>query len=171
MPTMRSLLSFLLLSVAAAPHTVNANIAAPGAIAPAVSAAQALNAGRDIAALRDAERRRADAVATRDVDALRNLIATDYYHVETIGRVRTRSEFLQLVARDEFEFRSYDIVSAEIQLLDSGRTAIVRGRFQADLQPTVRAREFRGRYVRVWQLQADGWRNTMMQSTEIRPAR
>lgn len=171
MPTMRSLLFFLLLSVAAGQHTVNANVVAPGAVAPLVSAAQALGAGRGIAALRDAERRRADAVATRDVDALRNLIGTDYYHVETIGRVRTRSEFLQLMVRDEFEFRSYDVVSAEIQLLDSGRTAIVRGRFQADLQASVRAREFRGRYVRVWQLQADGWRNTMMQSTEVKPAR
>ena len=168
---MRSLLFFLLLSVAAAQHTVNANITAPGAIAPAASTAQSLTAGRDLAALRDAERRRADAVGTRDVAALRTLIATDYYHVETIGRVRTRSEFLQLLARDEFEFRSYDVVSAEIQLLDSGRTAIVRGRFQADLQPSARTGEFRGRYVRVWQLQADGWRNTMMQSTEIRPAR
>ncbi|MEW7849879.1 nuclear transport factor 2 family protein [Massilia aurea] len=124
-----------------------------------------------LTALRDAEQRRAEAIATRDVDALRNVIATDYYHVETNGRVRTRSEFLQLLARDEFEFRSYAIASMEIQLLDSGRSAVIRGRFQADLQQNGRTREFRGRYVRVWQLQADGWRNTMMQSTEIKPAR
>ncbi len=121
--------------------------------------------------LRDAERHLAEAVATRDVDALRDLIATDYYHVETNGRVRTRSEFMQVLARDEYEFRSYSNVSMEIQLLDSGHTAIVRGRMQADLQPAGGPREFRGRYVRVWQLQTDGWRNTMMQSTEIRPAR
>jgi len=78
---------------------------------------------------------------------------------------------MQVLARDEYEFRSYSNVSMEIQLLDSGHTAIVRGRMQADLQPAGGPREFRGRYVRVWQLQTDGWRNTMMQSTEIRPAR
>jgi ketosteroid isomerase-like protein len=124
-----------------------------------------------LSALREAERHLAEAVATRDVDALRTLIATDYYHVETNGRVRTRSEFMQVLARDEYEFRSYSNVSMEIQLLDSGHTAIVRGRLQADLQPIGGPREFRGRYVRIWQLQTDGWRNTMMQSTEIRPAR
>lgn len=165
---MRTLLSILLIPVAlattAAPAQVPLRGALPGA---AVTTTQSAT----LTALRDAERRRTDAIAARDVDTLRDIIATDYYHVETNGRVRTRSEFLQLLARDEYEFRSYTIVSMEIQLLDSGRTAIVRGRFHADLPPSSRAREFRGRYVRVWQLQADGWRNTMMQSTEIRPGR
>ena len=170
---MRPLLFSLFISVAIAHDAASAQPPVPGAppTAAAASALQALAAGRDAAGLRSAERRRADAVASQDVDALRTLIANDYYHVETNGRVRTRSEFLQLVARDEFEFRSYSVVSTEILMFDSGRTAIVRGRFQADRQPNARVREFRGLYVRVWQLGPDGWRNTMMQSTEIRPAR
>jgi ketosteroid isomerase-like protein len=165
---MRPLLIVLSLLVALSP---GASLAESPAHAAAPTPSTLQPQGPAATALRDAERRRTEAVGTRDVDALRNIIATDYYHVETNGRVRTRSEFLQLVARDEFEFRTYEIVSMEIQLLDSGRTAIVRGRFQADLQPSARSREFRGRYVHVWQLQPDGWRNTMMQSTEIRPAR
>lgn len=170
---MRPLLTILLLLAAipqGAAHT-QPTPAGPLSAVPPGAAQVAAQAGRDLAALRDAERRRADAVANRDVDAMRNLIASDYYHVETNGRLRTRSEFLQLLARDEFEFRSYEIVNMEIQLADSGRVAVVRGRFIARMQATYRTPEFRGRYVRIWQLGPDGWRNTMMQSTEIKPAR
>jgi ketosteroid isomerase-like protein len=165
---MRLLLSASMLSFAFAAGGATAHVPLRGAAAgvAATTAQTPL-----LSALREAERHLAEAVATRDVDALRTLIATDYYHVETNGRVRTRSEFMQVLARDEYEFRSYSNVSMEIQLLDSGHTAIVRGRLQADLQPIGGPREFRGRYVRIWQLQTDGWRNTMMQSTEIRPAR
>jgi ketosteroid isomerase-like protein len=165
---MRALPFALFLSCALAAGTTMAHVPLRGAT-PGVAVTNAQSPL--VVALRDAERNLAEAVATRDVDGLRNLIATDYYHVETNGRVRTRSEFMQVLARDEYEFRSYSNVSMEIQLLDSGHTAIVRGRMQADLQPVSGPREFRGRYVRVWQLQTDGWRNTMMQSTEIRPAR
>lgn len=162
---MRSLLPILLIALAT---NATAQVFLRGA-PPGAAATTTLSSA--LVALRDAERRRAVAVAARDVDTLRDIIATDYYHVEPNGRVRTRSEYLQLLARDEYEFRAYTNVSMEIQLLDSGHTAIVRGRFHAELPPSGRAREFRGRYVRVWQLQPDGWRNTMMQSTEIRPGR
>ncbi len=165
---MRILPSVLLIAIALATAAATAQVPLRGAL-PGAAATTTQSA--TLTALRDAERRRADAVAARDVDTLRDIIATDYYHVEPNGRVRTRSEYLQLLARDEYEFRAYTNVSMEIQLLDSGRTAIVRGRFHADLPPSGREREFRGRYVRVWQLQANGWRNTMMQSTEIRPGR
>jgi ketosteroid isomerase-like protein len=165
---MRSLLPILLFPITLATTAATAQVPLRGAL-PGTSVTTTQSA--TLMALRDAERRRAEAVAERDVDTLRDIIATDYYHVETNGRVRTRSEFLQLLARDDYEFRSYTNVSMEIQLLDSGRTAIVRGHFQADVAASGRAREFRGRYVRVWQLQAEGWRNTMMQSTEIRPGR
>lgn len=165
---MRFLLSILLIAIALATTAAMAQVPLRGTLPGAAATTTQSSA---LTALRDAERRRANAVAARDVDTLRDIIATDYYHVEPNGRVRTRSEYLQLLARDEYEFRAYTNVSMEIQLLDSGHTAIVRGRFHAELLPSGRAREFRGRYVRVWQLQPDGWRNTMMQSTEIRPAR
>ena len=165
---MRPLPSALFLSLAFAAGAASAHVPLRGAM-PGSAVTNAPSPA--LVALRDAERRLAEAVATRDVDTVRDLIATDYYHVETNGRVRTRSEFMQLLARDDYEFRSYATVSMEIQWLDKGRAAVVRGRMQADLQPGGGPREFRGRYVRVWQLQTDGWRNTMMQSTEIRPAR
>ncbi|WP_137171802.1 nuclear transport factor 2 family protein [Massilia sp. HP4] len=121
------------------------------------------------AALRAAEQQRADAVAIRDIATLRKLISGDYYHVETSGRARTKTEFLQLLARGEFEFRSYEVDDMEIRMLDNGRAALVTGRFRAETQGAKRPREIRGRYVRMWVLGPEGWRNTMQQSTEIRP--
>ena len=124
----------------------------------------------DLASLRAAERQRAEAVASRDVAALRTLISGDYYHVETNGRFRTKTEFLRLLERDVYEFRSYKVDNMEIRLFDGGRAALVAGRFHAEIQVPGRPRELRGRYIRLWSLGPDGWRNTMQQSTEIRPA-
>jgi hypothetical protein len=115
---------------------------------------------------RFAEQRRAQAVANRDATSLRKLISGDYYHVESGGRARTKIEFLQLLSRDQFAFRSYEIDDMEIRLLDNGRAAPVTRRFRAEMQG---ANRLRGRYVRSWVLGPDGWRNTMQQSTEIRP--
>lgn len=136
--------------------------------AHAAPAAATSAATRDLAGVRAAERQRAEAVASRDVAVLRSLISGDYYHVETNGRVRTKTEFLQLLERDAYEFRAYYVADAEIRLFDSGRVAVVVGRLSAELQPPGRGPDYRGRYVRMWQWTPDGWRNTMHQSTEIR---
>lgn len=154
-----SMLCALLLGLALPSHA-----AAP----PPASAAVADAATRDLAGVRVAERRRAQAIASRDVATLRSLVSGDYYHVETNGRVRTKSELLQLLERDAYEFRSYDVSDIEIRLLDGGRAALVTGRLNADLQQPNRSGEFRGRFVRMWQWSPEGWRNTMHQSTEIR---
>ncbi|MEH6436011.1 nuclear transport factor 2 family protein [Massilia sp. DD77] len=121
-------------------------------------------------AVREAERRRAAAVASRDIGILRTLIGGEYYHVESNGRARTKTEFLQALARDEFKLSAYGIDDMEITVIGSGRAALVTGRFHARMQTTDAVRQFRGRYVRVWTLHSEGWRNTLHQSTEIRPA-
>ena len=54
-------------------------------------------------------------------------------------------------------------------LLDNGRTALVTGRLIARINGSNRPKQWRGRYVRIWTLGRDGWRNTLHQSTEIRP--
>ncbi|WP_229520518.1 nuclear transport factor 2 family protein [Massilia sp. NP310] len=145
--------------------------------ASAVSMPGMTGAARDVEAMREAmraavraaEQRRAQAVSSRDVATLRHLISRDYYHVETRGRARTRTEFLQLLTRDEYEFRSYEVDDTEIRMLDNGQAALVTGRFRAAAQGADGPRDLRGRYVRMWVLGPEGWRNTMQQTTEIRP--
>lgn len=162
-----ALLSALLCLVVIQPAAGMTQLPQPGTPKPAsAGTAGAGAASGDLAALRAAEQRRAQAVASRDVASLRKLISGDYYHVETGGRARTKTEFLQLLSRDEFEFRSYEVDDMEIRLLDNGRAALVTGRFRAEMQGPSR---LRGRFVRMWVLGPEGWRNTMQQSTEIRP--
>jgi len=164
LPTMR-LLPVLMFCLCAglAGAAAASSVPAPGAsLAPQAATG-------DIAGVRNAESLRAQAVAKRDVAALRRLLGGAYYHVETNGRVRSKTEFLQLLTRDEFEFRSYGVDGMDITLQDSGRTAIVTGRLTAQTRGGSRPTEWRGRYVRVWTLQDNVWRNTLHQSTEIRP--
>ena len=138
----------------------------PAAPLPASVAAQATGS------VRDAERLRAQALAQRDIDALRRLISGDYYHVESNGRVRTKAEFLQALARDELRLRGYGLEDMEITLGEGGATAIVTGTYRTYRTgaPDAADGPVRGRYVRVWTRHPDGWRNALHQSTEIRPA-
>ena len=153
-----ALSAFIASSACAMPDAAGLPVAASGALA------------RELGAVRDAERKRLQAVLSRDVDALRNLISGEYYHVESNGRVRTKTEYLQALGRDEFKVSSYDIDDVEIKLLGAGRAAVVTGRFQAQVHGLNANRQLRGRFVRIWAQQAEGWRNTLHQSTEIRPA-
>jgi ketosteroid isomerase-like protein len=120
-------------------------------------------------AVREAEQLRAQALARRDIGVLRRLISGDYYHVESNGRVRTKTEFLQALERNEFRLRGYGVDDVEINVLDGGSTAIVTGAYRATMQSLPANQPARGRYVRVWTRHPDGWRNALHQSTEIRP--
>lgn len=121
-----------------------------------------------IGSVKAAEALRARAVAKRDVNALRRLIGGEYYHVETNGRVRSKTEFLQQVGRDEYEFQSYAVDDMEVRLAEDGRSAIVTGRQVARTRADGRPEQWRGRYLRIWVRDGDGWRNTLHQGTEIR---
>jgi len=114
------------------------------------------------------ERQRAGAILRRDVAAMRQLMDRQYHHVDSRGRVRSKTELLTSLERDDFRFRFYEIESIEVQLLDGGK-ALVTGIFRT-LQAGAPARPFRGRFAHLWVRQPDGWKNSFHQSTEIRPA-
>ena len=121
------------------------------------------------AALVALERQRVSAILRRDIPALRTLMDRQYYHVESRGRVRSKTELLTAIEREDIQFRVYEAESTDVQVLDGGATAIVTGIFRSQ-QAVAGAKPFRGRYVRVWVRHPDGWKNTFHQSTEIRPA-
>jgi hypothetical protein len=115
------------------------------------------------------ERQRASAIVRQDIPALQNLMDRYYRHVESRGRVRSKTELLTALERGDFRFLTYENESTEIQLLKGGEAAVVAGVFRSQ-QAGAGAKPFRGRYVRVWVHEADGWKNTFHQTTEIRPA-
>lgn len=152
----------LALCLAAMPLSSSATQAAPEpAVRGAAAPSQAPAAG-----VREAERLRAQALAQRDIETLRRLISGDYYHVESNGRVRTKTEFLQALARDEYRIRGYGVDEMEIRVVDDGGTAIVTGTYRAtSVEPP--ATPLRGRYVRIWTRHPDGWRNALHQGTQL----
>ena len=162
MPIMRFLSALLLCLCASLPAGARPGSASAAGVARASVPASA------IGSVKAAEALRAEAVAKRDVNALRRLIGGEYYHVETNGRVRSKTEFLQQVGRDEYEFHSYAVDDMEIRLAADGRSAIVTGRQVARTRADGRPEQWRGRYLRIWVRDGDGWRNTLHQGTEIR---
>lgn len=138
-----------------------AGVAAPAAEQGAV-ADSALQA--QLVAL---EKRRAEAIVQRNMPALRELMDRYYRHVESRGRVRSKTELLTALERGEFMFQMYENESADVQVLPGGRAAVVAGVFRSQQKG---GQPFRGRYVHVWVRGADGWKNTFHQGTEIRPA-
>ena len=119
--------------------------------------------------LQSLERQRSNAILQRDTATLRNLMDRLYSHVESRGRARSKTELLTSLDRGDIRFRVYENETAEVQLLDGGGAAMVTGIFRSVLaQPN--AKLFRGRFVRIWVRQPDGWKNTYHQATEIRPA-
>nr|WP_229428983.1 nuclear transport factor 2 family protein [Massilia sp. ST3] len=121
------------------------------------------------ATLAQLERDRAEAIEEGDTDTLQRLMDRSYLHVDSRGRVRSKTELLTRLERQEMRFRSYDLEAPQVQLVDGGAAAIVTGMFRSSMGSAGDPRPFRGRYVRVWVRQPDGWKNTFHQVTEIRP--
>lgn len=134
-----------------------------------LAAAQTVNASaprKDIEVkLLKLEKQRADAILRRDIGALRKLMDRYYRHVESRGRVRSKTDLLTALERNEFRFQMYENESTEIQVLNGGKTAVVAGIFKSR---QAGRNLFRGRYVRIWVEEPDGWKNTFHQATEIR---
>lgn len=121
------------------------------------------------ALLASLERQRANAIRRGDTATLRHLMDRQYHHVESRGRVRSKTELLTAIEREDLRFRVYEVESMQVQVLDGGSAALVTGIFRSQ-QAGAAAKPFRARFVRVWLNQPDGWKNTFHQTTEIRPA-
>ncbi|KFC74443.1 nuclear transport factor 2 family protein [Massilia sp. LC238] len=119
--------------------------------------------------VREAERQRALALNERDIELLRRLMGGNYRHVETNGRLRSKTEFLQALARDEYRIRNYGLEDMEVEVVNED-VAIVTGTWRAARLDLGAAQPLRGRYVRVWTRQPEGWRISLHQGTEIKTA-
>ncbi|MDK6077535.1 nuclear transport factor 2 family protein [Massilia varians] len=115
------------------------------------------------------ERQRAKAIVQRDIATLRHLMDREYYHVDSRGRVRSKTELLTALDRNDFRFRLYEIDSTEVHPLEGGNAALVTGTYRA-LMVGDAAKPLRFRFAHLWIRQPDGWKNSFHQSTAIRPA-
>ena len=122
------------------------------------------------ALLEGLERQRAAAIVRGDIDVLRHLMDRQYYHVDSRGRMRSKTGLLTALEGKHLRFRLYEIESLEVQVLEGGNAALVTGIFRSQ-QAGASAKPARFRFVHLWIRQPDGWKSRFHQSTAIRPAR
>lgn len=111
------------------------------------------------------EARRAAAIVAADVATLDAITDEDYVHVEANGAVRTKREFLSVLAGGERHFTRYDLNDNRIRVF-FGAVAVVTGSFEnaatgRDGGLTIR----KARHTRVYVRRPGGWRNVSHHAT------
>lgn len=114
-----------------------------------------------------AEEQRYQAFKSENVEVLKSLLGRDYYHVDSNGRLRSKTEFLQAVSRGDFASYNLAVNSSEVEV--NGCVAIVRGLIRVE-HKTASAEKYTVRDMRLWQLVSGRWVNTMHQFTRLQPS-
>ena len=121
---------------------------------------------REVKQVLAVEAARVKALLEADIGTLDRITAQDYVHVESNGRHRSKSEFLDGLARAEYRFENFVIDENRVRIV--GPVAIVTGRYHNDirtregLQPTKHAR-----HIRVYVKRAGVWQNVAHQATQV----
>lgn len=122
--------------------------------------------GSEVEQVLAVEAMRVRALLNADIALLDRITAQDYVHVESNGRRRSKTEFLDGLARSEYRFESFVIDENRVRIV--GPVAIVTGCYHNDirtregLQPTKYAR-----HIRVYVKDGGLWRNVAHQATQI----
>ena len=111
------------------------------------------------------EAQRLQAFRDSNVHTLKSMLGKDYYHVDSNGRLRSKTEFLQSLQRGEFVDVDQTVAASEMDI--KGAVAIVRGEVRVE-HKSVFIERYILRYVRVWQHVGGRWVNTMHQTTRVR---
>ncbi|WP_084397960.1 nuclear transport factor 2 family protein [Henriciella aquimarina] len=134
--------------------------------AAAQSASLDMSGQKTEAAVLEVEAVRLKAMLEADVETLERITGDDYVHVESSGKVRTKTEFLDGFRNRDYRFESFVIEQNDVNML--GSVAVVTGRYHniietpAGVQPIKHAR-----HVRVYALRDGQWINVTHQATEI----
>jgi hypothetical protein len=119
-------------------------------------------------ALAAVEQRRIDALLTADIHALDEIIDEQCTHIESNGTSRTKTAFLEDVAKREFSFDLFEIEENHIRIFDD--TAVVAGTYRNIVRvrgtPTPMKH---ARYLRVYVNRSGSWKLVAHQATEIAP--
>ncbi len=112
------------------------------------------------------ESARADAIAAGNLEALAAMVTNDYIHVDADGRVRDKAGYLEAVRSAAGRYTDYRLRDNRIAVL--GNMAWVHGSFENRFEAadgTIRNKS--ARHLRLYRLEAGGWRNCFHQGTLI----
>lgn len=112
------------------------------------------------------ESARADAIAAGNLKALAAMVTNDYIYVDADGRVRDKVGYLEAVRSAAGRYTDYRLRDNHIAVL--GNMAWVHGSFENRFEAadgTIRNKS--ARHLRLYRLEAGGWRNCFHQGTLI----
>ncbi|GAY22101.1 nuclear transport factor 2 family protein [Sphingobium fuliginis] len=120
----------------------------------------------EVQAVYDAERRRREALVTRDHDALTRLLSPTLSHTHTPGHSETLEEYLRFVREDVLFL---DIRRDKLAVRLFGTVAVMTGSMDSVIQ--IRANDqtvsLRAQVLQVWVQQDGQWRLEAFQATAI----
>lgn len=112
------------------------------------------------------EAARANAIAVGNLEALAAMVTDDYVHVDADGQVRDKAGYLEAVRSTAGRYTVYRLRDNHIALL--GNMAWVHGSFENRFEAADGAiRHKTARHLRLYRLEAGGWRNFFHQGTLI----
>lgn len=140
--------------------------AAPGRPPSGAATAAPPTLSGGVASVVEGEDARARALRSGDGKALSELMDAEYVHVDSNGRLRTKTEFLSAIASGHVIVKRLQLDSTDIRLL--GSCAVVTGQFTIETVLDGQTSFLVARYIRVWTNIGGRWRIAAHQVTPIR---
>jgi ketosteroid isomerase-like protein len=110
------------------------------------------------------ENQRAQAIVARDAKALDGFLADDLVFVHSNGHIDTKASFIALAVSGQY----VGWTQAELDVKVYDTVAVVAGHRSVDVQRRSQARRsVNTRFVDIWVLEGDAWRNTRSQSSAL----
>lgn len=121
---------------------------------------------RNLAGVLDAERRRSEALVTRDFVALRQIVAPDIYHTHTRGVSNDFDSYFHFI-ENELSFLAGSRGELDVRLI--GDVAVMQGQMRNLVLPKGRSEplETTAQVLQVWQWRDGRWQMIAFQSTSL----
>jgi ketosteroid isomerase-like protein len=133
-----------------------------GIAAPSGARARARAQASDPAAIAALVEKLRQAMLSRDMAVLDDLLADELTYGHSDRRVQTKAEFVDAVVTGKSAFNAITISEQTIRIV--GDVAIVRHRFEGDTVSNGKPGHPDIRIVQVWQKRGDGWKLLVRQA-------
>ena len=113
----------------------------------------------------DLDKRRMDAMARKDLEALDGLIADDLVYTHSTARLDTKQSLLGAMESGATVYTS--VAPSEVKAQDLGDTVVLTGSARIGVLSQGRPNSFAVRFTDVWSNKAGRWQMVAWQSTRL----
>ena len=111
------------------------------------------------------DKQRMDAMAKKDLAALRTLIADDLIYTHSSARLDTKKTLIGAMESGSTVYTS--VVPSDVVAQDLGDTVVLTGVAAIGVMSGGKPNAFRVRFIDVWAKRAAGWQMVTWQSTKL----